>query len=273
MYSWPVVGSMADLSGASLMDVQDFFRRYYAPNNATIVVAGAVHADSVRGLVAHYFGDVPRGAPAARQLLVPQRTMRDTALALEDQVQSARLYLSWTGVRSWAPDEAALDVAAYVLAGAKNSRLTQLLVYRLQVASDVWSFHWPKRTAGDFMVVVTARPGLGLTEVQRVVDSVVVRLAEEGPTPRELEQAKNAIEAQFLNSIESIAGKASALNRYMDVVGTPDAFQRDVDRYRAVTTAEVQQVVRAYLLGPRASISVVPAGKRDLAAPARSGTP
>jgi zinc protease len=272
-YSWPGIGSMADLSAASLSDVQDFFRRHYAPNNATLVVAGAVHTDSVRSLVAHYFGDVPRGPLVERPLATPRRFARDTALVVEDQVQSARLYLSWPGVRLWAPDQAALDVAAYVLAGAKNSRLTQRLVYELQLATDVWAFGWPKRIAGDFIVVATARPGQGLSELQRVVDSVVARLADEGPTPLELEQAKNAIEAQFLNGIEGIGGKADALNRYMEVLGTPDAFQRDVDRYRAVTAGEVRQAVRTYLLGPRAIISVVPDGKRELAAPAKGLTP
>jgi len=272
-YSWPVIGSMADLSAASLTDVQDFFRRYYAPNNATITVAGAVNGDSVRRLVVHYFGDVPRGPPVERPLPTPRPVGRDTTLVLEDQVQSARLYLSWPGVRSWAPDEAALDIAAYVLAGAKNSRLTQLLVYQRQMASEVWSFEWPKRIDGDFMVVATALPGQGLGELQRVVDSIVARLADEGPTPRELEQAKNAIEAQFLNGIEGIAGKADALNRYMDLLGTPDGFQRDVDRHRDVTAADVQQVVRTYLMRPRASISVVPDGKRELAAPERGTTP
>ena len=140
-------------------------------------------------------------------------------------------------------------------------------MYQRQVASEVWSFEWPKRIAGDFMVVATALPGQGLGELQRVVDSVVAQLAEEGPTPRELQQAKNAIEAQFLNGIEGISGKADALNRYMELLGTPDGFQRDVDRHRDVTAADVQEAVRTYLMGPRASISVVPDGKRELAAP------
>ncbi len=272
-YSWPTIGSMADLSAASVKNVQDFFRRYYIPNNATITVAGAVNADSVRRLVAHYFGDVPRGPPVERPPLLPPRAPRDTALVLEDQVSSARLYLSWPAVSLWTADDAALDIAAYVLGGAKNSRLTQPLVYQLQVASDVWCFEWSKRIAGDFMVIITAMPGHDLGEIQRLVDSVVTGLADEGPTPRELEQAKNAIEAQFLNSIEGLQGKADALNRYMEILGAPDAFQRDLDRYRAMTAANVQQAVRAYLLGPRISISVVPAGKRELAAPGRNVTP
>jgi zinc protease len=272
-YSWPGIGSMADLSAASLEDVKGFFQRYYVPNNATIVVAGAVHTDSVRALVAHYFDGIPRGPHVVRPPAVPRRAMRDTALVLEDQVPSARLYLSWPGVPSWAQDEAALDIAAYVLAGAKNSRLTQLLVYQRQVASEVWAFHWPRRIAGDFLVVPTARPGQELGELQEAIDSVVARLADEGPTQRELGQAKNAIEATFLNRIEALGGKADAINRYMELLGTPDGFQRDVDRYRAVTRAQVQQVVRKYLQGPRVSVSVVPAGKAELAAPARGSTP
>ena len=264
---------MADLSAASLEDVKDFFRRYYAPNNATLVVAGDVRVDSVRGWSRTTSPTSRAGRRSERPHFSPPRAGRDTAVVLEDQVPAARLYLSWHAVSLWTADDAALDIAAYVLAGAKNSRLTQPLVYQLQVASDVWSFEWSKRIAGDFLVIVTARPGQELGEIQRVVDSVLTRLANEGPSPRELEQAQNAIEAQFLNGIESLQGKADALNHYMELLGTPDAFQRDVDRYRAVTAAGVQQAVRRYLLEPRASISVVPAGKRELAAPARNATP
>lgn len=269
-YSWDVIGSMTDLSAASLEDVKNFFRKYYAPNNTTISVAGDVKAADVKALVQKYFSEIPRGPAITRNNPAPFNLRADTAAVLEDRVQLPRLYYTWHTVKAWAPDDAALDLVAYLLTGAKNSRLTQKLVYDQQIASQVAAFHDSRRLDGQFEVVATARPGHNLPELQRVTDAELARLAASGPTARELEQAKNAREASFLRGIERVSRKADALNAYYYQMGDPDGFQRDLDRYRAVSAADIQRVVRTYLLGPRVILSIVPNGKRELAAQGRS---
>jgi zinc protease len=268
-YSWPVIGSMVDLSAASVEDVKQFFREYYAPNNAVIVVAGDVRADSVRTLMRTYFGAIPRGPGASRPRPVLRTLARDTALVLEDRVQLARLYYAWPAVKETNPDNAAFTVISYLLTGAKNGRLTQPLVYDRQIASNVQASGDLKRHDGDFLVIATARPGQSLPAIQQVVDAEIARLAAEGPTPRELEQARNALEARFLGRLETVMGKADQLNGYYYERGTPDGFQADLDALRAVTAEDVQRVTRNWLLGPRAIISVVPQGKPELAAAGR----
>lgn len=264
-YAWPVIGSMTDLSAASVDDVKDFFRRYYAPNNATLVVAGDVKADEVRALVRQYFSEIPRGPEIERP--VPARfTVRDTAVTLEDRVQLPRLYLNWHSVKSTDADAPALQVASYVLAGARTSRLTQALVYNGEVATAVQAYNDGKKLDGDFTIVATARPGNGLDTLQRIIDANVQRLASDGPTARELDQARNAIEAAFLRSIQTVSGKADQLNEYYYQTGNPDGFQEDLDKLRGVTAADIQRVVRKYLQAPRVMISVVPQGKQVLAA-------
>ncbi len=267
-YSWPVIGSMADLSAASLDDVKDFFRRYYAPNNAVVVVAGAVRSDSVRAAVRAAFADVPRG-PAITRPAPPPFTVRDTVMVAEDQVQLPRLYLSWRAVPQYHADDAALNVTRYLLAGARNARLTNALVYEQEIARDVYAGNDAKKLAGDFSIVTTARPGVALDTLRLAIDQQVARLAAEGPTPRELEQARNAIEAGFLNRLEFVNAKAEQLNEYYYFTGTPDYFQRDLDRHRAVTAADVRRVVATYLQAPRVMLSIVPKGKRELAAARR----
>ena len=269
-YSWPVIGSMTDLSAASLEDVKNFFRRYYAPNNTTIAVAGDVKAAEVKALVEKYFGEIPRGPAITRNEPAAFSLRADTMAVLEDRVQLPRLYYTWHTVKAWAPDDAALDLVAYLLTGAKNSRLTQTLVYDKQTASQVQAFHDSRRLDGEFDVIATARPGHALPELQTVVDAELARLAASGPTARELEQAQNAREASFLRGIERVGRKADQLNGYYYQIGQPDGFQRDLDRYRAVTAADIQRVVRTYLTGPRVILSIVPEGKRDLAAKGRS---
>ena len=264
-YSWPVIGSMADLSAASLDDVKGFFRQYYAPNNAAIVVAGAVNADSVRRLVRQYFGSIPRG-PAISRPTPPRFTVRDTAIVAEDRVQLPQLYLAWHTVEQKHKDAAPLDILSYLLSGARNSRLTNTLVYQREIASSVSAYSDTKRLDGDYSIVARARPGQGLDSLKVAIERELARLATEGPTARELEQAKNARESSFLNQLEFINEKADQLNQYAYLKGTPDYFQKELDELRAVTAADIKRVITTYLRGPRVMLSIVPMGKRELAA-------
>ena len=264
-YSWPVIGSMTDLSAASLEDVKEFFRQYYAPNNAAIVIAGDVNTDSVRRLVRTYFGNIPRG-PTISRPTPPPFTVRDTGIVAEDRVQLPRLYLGWHTVNNTHRDAAPLDILSYLLSGARNSRLTNTLVYQREIATSVSAFSDAKRLDGDYSIVATARPGQGLDSLKVAIDRELTRLATEGPTARELEQAKNARESSFLNQLEFISAKADQLNAYAYFNGTPDYFQKDLDALRAVTADDIKRVITAYLKGPRVMLSIVPMGKRELAA-------
>jgi zinc protease len=264
-YSWPVIGSMADLSAASLEDVKEFFRRYYAPNNAAIVIAGDVKADSVRRLVRQYFGDIPRGPTITRPAPAPF-TVKDTAIVAEDRVQLPRLYLGWHTVNNAHKDVAPLNLLSYLLTGARNSRLTNTLVYDREIASSVSAFSDAKRLDGDYSIVATARPGQGLDSLKVAIDRELERLMREGPTARELDQAKNARESSFLNQLEFVSAKADQMNKYAYFNGAPDYFQKDLDALRAVTADDIKRVIRTYLRGPRVMLSIVPMGKRELAA-------
>lgn len=267
-YSWPVIGSMTDLSAASLEDVKNFFRQYYAPNNATIVVAGAVKTDSVRQLARQYFGSIPRGPAISRPAPAPF-TVRDTGIVAEDRVQLPRLYLAWHTVKANHRDDAPLSILSYLLTGARNSRLTNALVYQGEVANGVSAFSDTKRLDGDYAIVATARPGIGLDSLKNMIDRELERLGREGPTARELEQAKNATESSFLNALEFVSAKADQLNEYYYFNGTPDYFQRELDELRGVSAEDIKRVVNAYLRGPRVMLSIVPMGKPELAATRR----
>ncbi len=270
-YHWPVIGSMADLQAATLEDVRNFFRTYYTPNNASLAIAGDVTPREARRLVERYFGDIPRGPAVTRPTPPAVLVPADVVAALEDRVQLPRVYNAWHTVKAFAPDDAGLDVLANVLAGGRSSRLYRRLVYELQIASDVVAFQDGSRMDGKFELWVTARPGHALPELQRVIDEEVRKLADGGPTEREVARAQNTFEAQFLSRMErvgSFGGKADQLNFYSYFVGTPDYFQRDLDRYLKVTPADVQRIARAYLVDAhRVVLSVVPQGKPELAVP------
>jgi zinc protease len=272
-YSWPTIGSMADLTAASLEDVKGFFRTYYAPNNASLTIAGDFDRDSVRIWVQRYFGAIPRG-PELPPRPTPSRVVlaHDTAVVLEDRVQIPRVYYTWPTVRVFHADDAALDVLSYVLAGDKNSRLYKRLVYDLQIAQNVWTRHNSVRLDGFFQVDVTPRPGQDPTKVMAVVDEEIKRLFRDGVQPRELARAQNTFRVRFLDDLASVFGKATQLSYYNYFVGTPDYVQQDAARYDRVTTADVQRVASAYLGLPRVILTIVPEGKKDLMVKSRGTT-
>jgi len=268
-YHWPVIGSMTDLDAASIDDVRAFFKSYYTPNNATLVVGGDVDVPTAKALAQKYFGDVPRGPVVTRTPPPVFQLDSDRVAMIEDRVQVPRVYNAWHTVKAFGPDDATLDIVATILAGGRASRLYKVLVYDKQIASNVIAFQDGGRIDGKFEVFSTARPGHDLTELERVIDAQIRLLADSGPTQRELERAQNSFEADFLNAMErmgSFGGKADRLNFYNYFAGTPDYFQQDLDRYRMVTAADVQRAARSFLRDAhRVILSVVPQGKPELA--------
>jgi zinc protease len=271
-YSWPVIGSMADLSAASLGDVQNFFKTYYAPNNATIAIAGDFDPAAVKKLVAQYFADIPRGPEVKRRVTVPAVTIpRDTFLVLEDKVQLPRIFYTWHSVKGFSKDDAALDLLAQVVANDKNSRLYKKLVYELQTAQNVSAFQDGSRLDGKFQIDVTPKPGQKVADIDKVVQAEITNVINNGVSPRELQRAQNVYKASFLNRLASVLGKAEVLNTYNYFVGNPDFVQQDAARYERVTAADVQRVAKTYLGRPKIVLTVVPEGKKEMMLTAGGG--
>jgi zinc protease len=264
-YNWPVIGYMDDLSAATLEDVTAFFSKYYAPNNATITIAGDFDRNEARKLVERYFGAIPRGAEVPERPTVPPVVVaRDTFLVIEDRVQLPRLYYAWHTVKAFHPDDAALDLLAYILAGDKNSRLYKRLVYDLQVAQTVTAGQTSGKLDGSYLVSVTPKPGHTPSEMARLVQEELALIQKEVVTERELQRAKNTYKASFFDAIASVRDKADQMNLYNYYVGEPDFFQKDLDRYEQVTAADILRVAKEYLGKPRVVLTVVPEGKPEL---------
>jgi len=271
-YSWSVIGSMADLSAASLDDVKNFFRTYYAPNNATLTIAGDFDPASVKTLVRQYFGDIPRGPALPARPTVPAVTLaKDTFLVMEDKVQLPRAFYNWPTVKLFASDDAALDVLASVLTSGKNSRLYKKLVYDMQIAQNVRASQQSSRLAGYFQIDVTPKPGQSLASIDGIVQQELRRLMSEPITARELARVQNSFRSSFLNRMASVQNKADILNGYNYLAGTPDYVQQDAGRYDRVTLADVQRVARTYLSKPKVVLTVVPEGKREMMLTAKGG--
>lgn len=267
-YSWPVIGSMTDLSAASEEDVKAFFRLYYAPNNATLAIVGDFDPAQAKAWVQKYFGDLPKGKPVERPAVPLGKLEAGKRLVYEDRVQVPRLYLQYPTVGFKNDDNPALSVMSSILSGSRTARLTKALVYDSQLASQVFAFQNPSEDVGVFQVIVVPRPEHTLTELEAAIDQVVQKFISEGPTAEELQKAKSGLELNFLRGLESNLGKAEQLISGAVFYRDPGYVSIGYQKTLAVTAADVKRVASTYLSRPRIVLSVVPVGKKNQASKA-----
>jgi zinc protease len=267
-YSWPVIGSMTDLSAASEEDVKAFFRLYYAPNNATIAVVGDFNPAQAKEWIKKYFGDLPQGKAVQRPSVPLGKLTAGKRLVYEDRVQVPRLYIQWPTVGFKHDDDYALSMLSAILSGSRTARLTKALVFDSQIASQVFGFQNSAEDVGVFQVTVVPRPESSLTDLEAAVDQVIQKFISEGPTAEELQKAKSGLELSFLRGLESNLGKANQLINGAIFYGNPGQFKTDYQKTLAVTAADVKRVAQQYLTRSRIVLSVVPKGKKDQASKA-----
>lgn len=268
-YSWPVIGSMTDLSAATYDDVVEFFKTYYVPNNASIAIAGDINPQETLKLVEKWFGAIPAGKPVDPQNPAAVRLNEEKIVVMEDRVQLPRLYMTWITPQRFTPGDAELDVLANILSGGKNSRLYQKLVYELQIAQDVRAYQGSSKLSSQFQIVSTARSGHTLEELKKVIQQEIDKIKNEMPKQRELQRAVNQYEASFLDALEKpggFGGKANQLNEYFYYTGNPDYANEDLSRYKALSVNDIQTAAQTYLRdNGRVILSIVPKDKKDLA--------
>ncbi len=258
-YHHEVIGSMADLQGASEADIKAFFNRYYAPNNAILVIAGNFETAEAKTLVEKYFGPIPAGPPIVRRTVPPAELKAPRSIAMEAKVNLPSAFLTFHSPAMYQPGDAEMDVLAAVLADGKTSRLYKRLVYDLKVAQQVSAHQWSMLNAGLFEVQVTPLPGKSLSDVVALVEEELEKLRKEPISADELERVKNKIKTQFFSNLEHVAGRAGLLAQYKYFTGDPGFVAKDLARYEAVTAASVQAYARNVLRKDRRlTVTVTP---------------
>jgi len=266
-YSWPTIGSMADLGAASREDIGDFFRRYYHPGNASLCIAGDFDPARARQLVDKYFGALPAGPKVEPLRPTPAQLAAEKRFVMQDRVSLPRLYMNWHTVPGFAPDDAELDLLASVLGGGRSSRLYRSLVHERELAQDVSVFQSSGELAGMLRITATARPGRKLSDIEAAIVAELKRIQAEPPSAEELERAVNRYEVSFVTALESVGGfggRADRLNLYNVLAGDPAHITRDFERYLKVRPADLQRVAAQYLTDKRVVLEVVPGQTRSV---------
>jgi zinc protease len=261
-YHGAVIGSMQDLSAATLADVRDFFRSFYAPSNATLALAGDFELEPTRALIQKYFETLPDRPPPASKHEPIQPPERSVRRVVQEPVELSRVAFGYLTPPAYSADDPVLDITMALLAGGKATRLYRALVVEGKLASEVEAALDSNQLASNVMLSATVSSGRKPEEVERAMDAVLEGLAQRGPTKNELERARRRILVGVLGNLELLngpggeSGRAGLLQRFNHYLGNPGYLPQWVAAVEAVTAADVQRVVRERL-SPKQRVVVV----------------
>jgi zinc protease len=258
-YHWPVIGYMEDIAAATLEDVREFFRTYYAPNNAVLTLAGDFEPDRALQRIATYFGEIPSG-PAVPPVVAPLAPLAGEQVdVLPDTVRLPRTYLGYRapayGERLWY----AADLLAAVLAGGKSSPLYRDLVYQRQLAQEIGVYVDPSEVVATFLVIATARPGVSLETLDQALDEHFDRAATARFPDVEVERARNKVLTDLFSALQKIDDKADLFSQFTTYFDDPGALAREAERYLEITAQDMMDYASTFLRpAVRVRIAVVP---------------
>ena len=249
-YSWTVIGSMEDLSAASLDDVKEWFKTYYGPSNAVLSIAGDVKPDEVLEKVKKYFGDIPPGPSLIKPELNIAKRTENTRGYYEDRVPEAKITMEWN-VPQWGTKEASLlNLASDILSTGKTSRLYKKLVYEDQTASSAYTYIDPMEISGNFVMVAMVKPGKSAEQVEQTMNELLQEFFEKGPSQEELDRVRSKYFSDFLKGIERIGGfggKSDMLATNQVFGGSPDFYKNTLKYVSDATVDDIQKVSRDWL--------------------------
>src|SRR5690606_2710891 len=248
------------LDAATLDDVREWFRTYYGPSNAVLVLAGDITVEEARAKAGLYFGDIAPGAPVSQPTRwIPRHTgtIREVA---HDRVAQARLYRVWNVAEDASLDADRLRLLAQVLAGDRNSRLHKRLVLQEKLVLGVGASYWGSALAGQFAITADLKPGVDIALVEEIVEEELRRVLEAGPDPSELRRVRSGTVAGFVRSLESLPAKASLLAESQLAYGSADGWEPGFATYKAATPAEIRDAGRRWLRDGDYVLHVLPFG-------------
>ncbi|HWS77866.1 MAG TPA: pitrilysin family protein [Thermomonas sp.] len=274
-YHHSVIGSMNDLNAAKLEDVQSWFKTWYGPNNAVLVLAGDIDLATAKQKAAQYFGHIPASPTMAQPKVDVAVLKQDGRTVLEDKVPQVMVRRMWNVPQTGTRDADMLDLFSDVLGGSASSRLDKRLVHQDKLVDSVGTANWASQLGGNFMINAMVKQGVDPAKVEAAIDEELKKLIAEGPTAEELARAKTSYESGFIRGIERIGGfggKADVLASCAIYENDPGCFRDSLQAVAAATPAQVRAVAANWLSKPSHVFTVKPGARKDLAE-APAGTP
>lgn len=262
-----LIGSMEDLSAASLEDVEQFFRTYYTPDNAVLSIAGDFEIDKARQLVEQYFGPIARGKgrPPLERMELPKKFGATLRLVVEDDVSLPRLYMAFRSPVFGSDGYYAASVCGAILGMRRGSRLYSSLVRGKQIAADASAFTFDLAKGADLLIAdVTARPETSPERLETEVEMEMDRLANDGVTSQEVERAVALIETDLTTALQTASERADRLSMFATLLGDAGLVNIQSERYRSVTVRHVNDFTSEQLATDnRAKLLYIPRTSDD----------
>ncbi|PWU06994.1 MAG: peptidase M16 [Terriglobia bacterium] len=268
-YSWSAIGSMEDLNAASLDDVKEWFKTYYGPSNAVLVISGDIDPQTARQKAEKYFGEIPPGPPISRPRAWIAKMSGSHRAAMQDRVPQERIDKVWNMPEFGNEDSDYLDLVSDILGSGKTSRLYKRLVYDDQLATNAQAFVNPREIGGQFTISAMARPGVDLARVEKAIDEELARFLAQGPTQQEVERVRTQYLANFIRGVDRIGGfggKADVLAMSQVYLGDPGAYKVKLARVREATPAKLQNAAKRWLSDGVYALEIHPFGELQAAA-------
>ncbi len=246
-YYASVIGSHSDIEAARLDHVREFFRLYYAPNNASLAIVGDIDPTRAKVLVEKYFGPIPAGARIPEVEVKAPRITSERRAVVTDQVELPRVYLGWITDPIYTQEDGECDMIAKILGGGKSSRLFKSLVYEKRIAQDVAAQQYSLALGSIFTIEATAKPGVQPADLEKAIDEEIEAFCLNGPSEVEMERARNSIESSIIRGLENLGGfggVADRLNQYNHFLRDPGYLARDLERYYKSTAASLRSLAR-----------------------------
>ena len=265
-YNWQVIGSLADLDAATLEDVQDFYRRWYVPNNVTVTISGDFDVAEAKQYIDKYFGEIPRGE--AIEPFEPRAGVLDAPIKLfhEDNFATVpQLTMVWPTVEQYHPDAYALGVLMDYLTEGKRAPFNEVLIDEEKLTSSVGAFHYDKEISGEAYIFISPNEGEDIDNLMPAIDTAFARFEANGISQADLDRIKAGLEVEFFGDIQSALGKAISLGEYNLFTDDPGFIETDIARIQAISTDDVMRVYNTYIKDrPAVYTSFVPKGQLDL---------
>jgi zinc protease len=256
-YHWPTIGWMDDIQGFTTADCEAFYRTYYAPNNATLVIAGDLDVEQTLALVQEHYGVLSASMiPAEADAPEPEQTA-ERRVDIDRPTPTDKLQIGYKSPGFGERDHSTLIVLNEILFGGRSSRLYRKLITELELASEVRGSASPFRDTGLYEIWASARGEHTSEELLAVIDAELSRLTREDVPEAELEKAKNKLELSFLEGMETASGKAEQVGFYETVLGDPARVFGRLDEYRAVRPEDLRRLAAEVFDARRRTIVTV----------------
>lgn len=247
-YEWVPIGSMDDLNSADLTYAQNFYKKYYSPDNAVIVVSGDIEYQNAENLVKKYFSGIkPAGTTKKKYtgIIFNQGEVKDT---IYDNVQLPAVYIGYKIPGTISPEIYALELVSMILGDGKSSRLYRNLVYEKKLAKSAGCFIWDNEIGGMLIISSTGFKNTSGNELEQAITETVSGLLNDPPTDKELEKVKNAIENDYVNNMQTVMGKADALANYWTYFKNTELINTAINEYLKITKEEILSAVKKYIV-------------------------